>query len=60
MFFCRPSFEDHARVKEIATAFQFTLNEVGAYFVRVNQDVERTRRRFEKARKLLDGMSDVD
>jgi len=53
-------FEHHVRVKEIATGFQFTPSEVGAYFARVNQDVERTRRRFEKARKLLDGMSDVE
>ena len=58
--FSRSSFEHHVRVKEIATRFQFTPSEVGAYFSSVNQDVERTRRRFEKARELLDGMSDVE
>ena len=57
---CRSSFEHHAQVREIATAFQFTPDEVDAYYSRVNQDAERTRRRFEKARMLLDAMSDVE
>lgn len=57
---CLCSFENHVQVREIAAAFQFTPGEVGAYYSRVNQNVERTRRRFEKARKLLDGMSDVE
>lgn len=57
---CRSSVDHHARVREIAAAFQFTTNEVDAYYSRVDQDAERTRRRFEKARKLLDAMSDVE
>jgi hypothetical protein len=56
----RFSLEHDPQVKEIATAFQFTPSEVAAYYVRVNQNTERTRRRFEKARKLLDDMSDVE
>jgi len=54
------SLEHHNLVEEIAAAYQFTPSEVGAYYFRVNQDLERTRRRFEKARKLLDDMSDVE
>ena len=57
---CRSSVDHHVRVREIAAAFQFTTNEVDAYYSRVDQDAERTRRRFEKARKLLDAMSDVE
>jgi len=56
----RSSVDHHVRVREIATTFQFTTDEVDAYYSRVNQDAERTRRRFEKARKLLDAMSDVE
>ena len=58
--FCRLSLEHDLQVNEIATAFQFTPDEVAAYYFRVNQDTGRTRRRFEKARKLLDDMSDVE
>jgi hypothetical protein len=54
------SLEHDLQVNEIATTFQFTPSEVAAYYVRVNKDAGRTRRRFEKARKLLDGMSDVE
>jgi len=56
----RASLEHDLQVKEIAAAFQFTPNEVAAYYVRVGRNAGRTRRRFEKARKLLDGMSDVE
>jgi len=56
----RSGFENHLLVREIAATFQFTPDEVGAYFSLVNQDAKRTRRRFEKARKLLDTMSDVE
>lgn len=56
----RFSFERDLQVNEIAATFQFTPGEVSAYYFRVNQDAGRTRRRFEKARKLLDGMSDVE
>lgn len=54
------SLEHDLQVNEIATTFQFTPSEVAAYYVRVNKDAGRTRRRFEKARNLLDGMSDVE
>lgn len=54
------SLEHHNRVREIAATYQFTPSEVGSYYFRVSQDLERTRRRFEKARKLLDDMSDVE
>ena len=57
---CWFSLEHDPRVEDIATTFQFTTSEVAVYYLRVNRDTERTRRRFEKARKLLDGMSDVE
>ena len=57
---CWFSLERDPQVEEIATAFQFTPSEVAVYYLRVNRDTKRTRRRFEKARKLLDGMSDVE
>jgi len=47
-------------VEEIAAVCRFTPAEVGEYYIRVNRDAERTRRRFEKARKLLDEMSDME
>ena len=37
---CWSSFERHAQVREIAAAFQFTPDEVDAYYSRVNQDAE--------------------
>lgn len=54
------SLDHDLQVKDIAAAFQFTPGEVAAYYFGVNQDMGRTRRRFEKARKLLDDMSDVE
>jgi phage gp36-like protein len=47
-------------VREVAAAYRFDPTEVAEYYLRVNQNAERTRRRFEKARKLLDEMSDVE
>jgi len=57
---CWFSLEHDPQVIEIAAAFQFTPSEVAVYYLRANRDTERTRRRFEKARRLLDGMSDVE
>lgn len=54
------SLEHDPQVKDIAAALQFTPSEVAAYYFQVNRDAGRTRRRFEKARKLLDDMSDVE
>ena len=56
----RPSIEADLCVREIATVYRFTPAEVGEYYLRVNRNTGRTRKRFEKARKLLDVMSDVE
>ena len=56
----RPSIEDDLSIRDIATAYRFTPTEVGEYYIRVDQNADRTRRRFQKARKLLDEMSDVE
>ena len=56
----RLSVEDDDGVREIAAVYRFTTVEVAEYYLRVNRDTERTKKRFEKARKLLDEMSDVD
>ena len=56
----RFSIEDDPCVRDIAAAYQFTPAEVGEYYLRANRNTGRTRRRFEKARELLDAMSDVE
>jgi hypothetical protein len=56
----RLSIDDGACAREVAAAYRFDPTEVAEYYLRVNQNAERTRRRFEKARKLLDEMSDVE
>lgn len=54
------SLEDDDSVREIAAVYRFTSAEVGEYYLLVNRNIGRTRRRFEKARRLLDEMSDVE
>lgn len=59
-YLSRPSIEDDSCVREVAAVYRFTPAEVGEYYLRVNRNKGRTTRRFDKARKLLDAMSDVE
>jgi hypothetical protein len=45
-------------VVDIASAYRFTVEEVEEYYVGVGQNAERTRRRFEKMRAVLNAMTE--
>ena len=55
-----PNSQVTASVELIALRFRFTVEEVNEYYNKVDRNLERTERRFEKMRTILTNLSDEE